>query len=307
MKYIVLLLLFTLHLFAAMIKAPILSVDEKHMTATIKLDHIDVGVSGFIVHTLAPNHTSILKNAHVIKYDKESHIATLKMSEFTALRNNSLPSGKWKVSVGDEAQLAFGYSRALLIAPSEEIYHRITKSVQIQWVHVDLFATVLSYRGHPTPLKEDFEAMSRASSVGLLFFYLDQKVYTLDIKSFTILSISDAPLKEDFEAMSIAGSIGLVFFYLDQKVYTVDIKSFKILSISAAPLKQDSVKLPFYSRVEKIDANWFGKGNEELKAYAPYYYELLIANNKKNKQLYEVIKNGDPKLHYLLKEFEIGE
>ena len=265
MKYIVLLLLFTLHLFAAMIKAPILSVDEKNMTATIELDHIDLGVSGFIVHSLAPNHTSILKNAHVIAYDKASHIATLKMSEFTALRNNSLPSGKWKVSVGDEAQLAFGYTRALLIAPSEEIYHRTTKSVQIQWVHADLFATVLSYRGHPTPLKEDFEAMSIASSVGLLFFYLDQRVYTLDIKSFTILSISDAPLK------------------------------------------QDSVKLPFYSRIENIEANWWGEGSGELEEYAPHYYELLVRYNKKNKQLYEIIKNGDPKLHYLLKEFELGD
>jgi len=265
MKYIIVLLLMSYEVFAALIKAPIISVNEKNATATIKLKHIDVGVSGFIVHKITKKHSSILKNVQVVSYDKETKIATLKMTPFTALRNNSLPTGKWKVEVGDEAQLAFGYSRALLIAPSEEIYHRITKSVQIQWVSPDLFATVLSYRGHPTPLKEDFEAMSIASSVGLLFFYLDQKVYTVDIKSFKILSISDAPLK------------------------------------------QDSVKLPFYSRVEKIDANWFGKGNEELKVYAPYYYKLLISSNKKNKQLYEIIKNGDPKLHYLLKEFEIGE
>ncbi len=265
MKYIVLLLLFALHLFAGMIKAPILSVDEKNMTATIKLDYVDVGVSGFIVHSLAPNHTSILKNTHVIDYDKKSHIATLQMDDFTALCNNSLPRGKWKVSIGDEAQLAFGYTRALLIAPSEEIYHRITKSVQIQWVDSDLFATVLSYRGHPTPLKEDFEAMSKVSSVGLLFFYLDQKVYTVDIKSFVIVSISDAPLE------------------------------------------QNSVKLPFYSRIGKIEANWWGKGSNELTEYAPYYYELLVRYNKKNKAFYEIIKNGDPKLHYLLKKFEIGE
>ncbi len=265
MKYIIVLLLISCEVFASMIKAPILSVNDTNQTATVKVEKVDIGVSGFIVHTIAQNHTSILKNATVLNYDKATKIATLKMTDFNALRNNSLPTGKWKVQVGDEAQLAFGYSRALLIAPSEEIYHRISKSVQIQWVHPDLFATVLSYRGHPTPLKKDFEAMS------------------------------------------IVSSVGLVFFYLDQKVYTVDIKSFKILSISAAPLKQDSVKLPFYSRVKKIDANWFGKGNEELKTYAPHYYELLISSNKKNKQLYEIIKNGDPKLHYLLKKFNIGE
>lgn len=265
MKQIILLLLMNYALFAGLIKAPILSVNEKNATATIKLDHVDVGVSGFIVHKITESHSSILKNVHVASYDKETKIATLKMTPFNALRNNSLPMGKWKVAVGDEAQLAFGYSRALLIAPSEEIYHRITKSVQIQWVHADLFATVLSYRGHPTPLKEDFEAMSISSSVGLVFFYLDKKVYTVDIKSFNILSISDAPLT------------------------------------------QDSIQLPFYSRVEKIDANWFGEGNDELEDYEPHYYELLVTYNKKNKQLYEIIKNADEKLHFLLDEFEIGE
>ena len=266
MKQIILLLLvFSLNVFAGMIKAPILSVDEKDMMARVKLDHVDVGVSGFIVHKITENHSTILRNVEVVSFDKETKIATLKMSPFNALKNNSLPTGKWKVQVGDEAQLAFGYTRALLIAPSEEIYHRITKSVKIQWVDADLFATVLSYRGHPTPLKEDFEAMSSASSVGLVFFYLEQKVYTVDIKSFKILTISDAPLQED------------------------------------------SVKLPFYSRVDKIEANWFGAGSDELKSYAPYYYKLLVKYNKHNKEFYESIKNGDKKYDYLLDEFKIGK
>jgi len=265
MKYIILLILLTIEVFASLIKAPILSVDYENERATVRLANVDVGVSGFIVHKISENHTSILKNACVESYDKETKIATLKMSDFNALRNNSLPSGKWKVIKGDEVQLAFGYSRALLVAPSEEIYHRITKSVNVQWVHSDIFATIISYRGHPTPLKSDFEAMS------------------------------------------IATSVGLVFIYLDKKLYTVDVKSFKILSISDAPLVQDSVKLPFYSRVDKIEANWFGEGSDELRAYEPHYYELLVEYNKKDKKLYEIIKNGDAKLHYLLKNFEIGE
>jgi len=265
MKYIILLILLTIEVFASLIKAPILSVDYENETATINLANVDEGVSGFIVHKISDNHTSILKNVYVQNYDKDTKIVTLKMSDFNALRNNSLPSGKWKVVVGDEAQLAFGYSRALLIAPSEEIYHRITKSVKVQWVHADIFATVISYRGHPTPLKADFEAMSVASSVGLVFIYLDKRLYTVDIKSFEILSISDAPLV------------------------------------------QDSVKLPFYSRVEKIEANWFGEGSDELEDYEPHYYELLVEYNKKDETLYEIIKNGDEKLHFLLKKFEIGE
>ena len=265
MKQIILVLLMSFELFATMIKAPIVGINEEDGTATVKLDHIDVGVSGFIVHKITEQHTTILKNVYVVSYDLKTKIATLKMTPFNALRNNSLPTGKWKVQVGDEAQLAFGYTRAVLIAPNEEIYHRITKSVKIQWVHIDFFATVLSYRGHPTPLKEDFEAMSIASGIGLVFFYLDQKVYTVDIKSFAIFSINDA-----------------VF-------------------------KQDSVKLPFYSRVEKIEANFWGAGSDKLTEYAPHYYELLVKYNPKNRELYEIIKNGDEKLHFLLDRFEIGE
>jgi len=248
MKHLLILLILALGLSASTIKTALLSIDYDAKTATVKLDRVDVGVSGFLVHTIGANHTTILQNIHVIDYNKDTKIAVLKMDEFNALQNNALPTGKWKAVVGDRVELAFGYSRSILIAPSEEIYHRITKSVQTQWVHIDIFATIISYRGHPTPLKEDFNAMNIASSVGLLFIYLDKKLYTVDIKTFVILSISDAPLV------------------------------------------QDTLQLPFYSRVEKIEANWWGEGSNELEVYEPYYFELLKEYNPKNKVLLENIE-----------------
>ncbi|RUM63736.1 MAG: hypothetical protein DSZ04_04590 [Sulfurimonas sp.] len=248
MRYLFLLLIIALGLSGSTIKTKLLSIDYNTKTATIKLDKVDVGVSGFLVHALAPNHTTILQNVHVIAYDKNTKIATLKMKKFNGLINNALPSGTWKAVVGDSVELVFGYSRSMLIAPSENIYHRITKSVQTQWVHIDIFATVLSYHGHPTPLKEDFDAMNIASSVGLLFIYLDQILYTVDIKTFVILSISEAPLV------------------------------------------QDTLQLPFYSRVEKIEANWWGEGSSELEAYEPYYFGLLKEYNPLNKVLIENIE-----------------
>lgn len=253
MKHIFLLLFLLLGLSASTIKTTLLSIDYDKQLATVKLDKVDVGVSGFLVHTIAKNHTSILQNVHVISYDKDTQIATLAMKKFNALHNNALPSGKWKAIVGDKVELAFGYSRSMLIAPSEEIYHRITKSVQTQWVHIDIFATIISYRGHPTPLKEDFDAMNVASSVGLLFIYLDKKLYTIDMKTLVILSISDAPLV------------------------------------------QDTLQLPFYSRVKKIEANWWGDGSDELEAYEPYYFGLLKEYNPANKELLENIKKFEAK------------
>ena len=265
MKQILFLTLFMMELFGSTIKTPIISIDKENQTLQISIQKIDVGVSGFAVRMLDPNHSSILKNVEVIDFDADKKVATLKMMEFKTLRNNMLPAGRWELEVGDTVELAFAYNRALLIAPSEEIYHQITKSVKVQWIHPDLFATVLSFRGHPTPLKDDFEVMAIDSSVGLLFIYLERRVYTLDIHSFKILSISDAPLT------------------------------------------QDSVMLPFYSRVEKIEANWFGEGSDELKEYEPHYYKLLAKYNKTNEKLYEIIKNSDVELRSILKKFELEE
>jgi len=243
-KHIVLLFIFTLTLMAGVIKTPILTIDNASNTATIKVGNVDVGVSGFIVQRLSQESSTILKNVVVTGYDKTSKIASLHMSDFTELDQNSLPDGKWEAEVGDTAILAFGYSRALLIAPTEDIYYRITKSSShVQWLHPDIFATILSHVGHPTPLKKDFKKMHDSTSVGLIFFYLNQKLFTVDAKSMQIINITDAKLK------------------------------------------QDGAKLPFYSRVDEIDANWWGEGSGEIDEYEPYYYELLMKNNPNHTKL----------------------
>lgn len=198
MKFIFLFLVMVSGLVASLVKSPLVSVDLENEIATIKIAKIDVGMSGFIVHALSDRHSVILKSVVVESFDKTSQIATLKMSKYDALTHSALPSGKWKVEVGDSAVLAFGYTRAFLVAPSEEIYHRITTATKdLQWIHPDIFATILSFNGHPTPLKEDFLRLSRATSVGLVFFYLNERLFTVDIKSFKILNISDAPLVQD--------------------------------------------------------------------------------------------------------------
>lgn len=196
MKYLFLFFIITTWLFGGVIKAPITKVDKSSGEVTIKVESIDTGVSGFIVHEIEKGHTTILKNALVKSFDKDTKTAKLATSDFNALSNSALPKGKWSVQEGDTVVLAFGYNRALLIAPNEEIYHRITKSSNIQWIHPDIFATVLSFNGHPSPQRSDFTDMSTKTSVGLVFIFLDAKVYTLDAKSFKILDITDAKLEQ---------------------------------------------------------------------------------------------------------------
>ncbi|MBW6487715.1 plasminogen-binding N-terminal domain-containing protein [Sulfurimonas sp.] len=264
MKKIFLFLFISLKLFGAVVEAPIKGINDDATEVTVEVEKIDVGVSGFIVHEISQGHTTILKNAVVKSFDEKSKIAKVAISEYDALNSGALPDGKWEVKVGDMAVLAFGYTRGLLIAPNEDIYYRVTKNSKLQWVHPDIFATLLSFNGHPTPIRSDFTQMSVESSVGLVFIYLDERVYTLDAKSFNILAITDAKLE------------------------------------------QKETNLPFYTRVPRINANWWGDGSDELEEYEPYYYELMLIANPQNKELHEILKSGSKKLKELLEEFNSG-
>ena len=85
--------------------------------------------------------------------------------------------------------------------------------------------------------------------------------------------------------MSLSTYVGLFFIYLDKKIYTLDARTFKILNITDILLEQKGVKLPFYTRIDEIDASWFGEGSYELESYEPHYYELMIEYNPDNEDL----------------------
>jgi hypothetical protein len=265
MKKILVLFIVSIQLFGGIFEIPLITVDNNNSSATIKIQKIDVGISGFLIKKITPKHTVIIKNIVVSDFDTKTNIATLCLSDYVNLQNDALPQIKQIANVGDTALLAFGYSRGLLIAPSENIYYKIKKNIQIQWLHPDIFATTLSVNGHPTPLQEDFKEFATTTATGLFFIYIDKKLYTLDAQSFKILNISDAP-----------------FIQKDKK-------------------------LPFYTRIKEIDANWFGEGKEKLVEYDPHYYSLLVKNNKTNKKLFNILKLQNKKYSDLLKQFEIEE
>lgn len=259
MKQVFLFFIIALELFGNVIKSPVVGINEDATEVTIKVEKIDVGVSGFIVHEITEGHTTILKNAVVKSYDEDSKIAKVEISQYNALTSSALPDGKWEVKIGDMAVLAFGYTRGILLAPNEEIYYKITKNSKLQWVHPDIFATILSFNGHPTPLRSDFTQMSVDSSVGLIFIFLDNKVYTLDAKSFKILAITDAKVEQK--------EVGLPF-------YT------RVSEIDAAWWGEGSNRLkeyePHYYEL-MVKAN---PANKEL-------YEIVKSGNEKLKYLLE--------------------
>ncbi|MEA2112019.1 MAG: plasminogen-binding N-terminal domain-containing protein [Campylobacterota bacterium] len=200
MRLIILSVFVGITLFGSMIKAPVFGVKENQ--GTIKIDMIQEGVSGFLVRHFNDDHSAIIANIMVVAFDADSAEATVEFTPYNGLKQNALPNGTWLPRDGDEAQLAFAYNRAFLIAPNREIYQDITsRAKSIDWVHPDTFATTLSYFGHPTPLAEDMQKYCNVSTIGLLYIYAAETLFTLDCKSLNVLQITT--VQNDHKAVKL--------------------------------------------------------------------------------------------------------
>lgn len=168
------------------ITTPLLEVENDR--AAVTAEHLKKGMSGFIIRKFDATHSTIIANARVEESNPSNNRAILRISEYDGLRQESLPGGNWTPKPSDTAVLANDYERGLLIAPDDNAYDTLTKSMPgMEWVHPDIFATYLSREGHPTPVTEDFHRYCTANSIGLLYIQSANTLFTLDCKSFTLL------------------------------------------------------------------------------------------------------------------------
>jgi len=171
---------------ASPITAPLLDIEQNR--ASIIAENLKTGMSGFIVRQFDADHSTVIANARVEQTNPANNRAILSISKYDGLHQDALPGGNWTPKPSDIAVLAYDYGRALLIAPNDDTYDAITKSISgVEWVHPDNYASFLSYEGHQTPLVEDFKSYCTANSVGLLYIQSAENLFTLDCKSFTVL------------------------------------------------------------------------------------------------------------------------
>jgi len=266
-KYI-LFFLFPLFLYAGELHLPVKTINDDQTQATVKVKQISKGVHGFVVRHFTKEHSVIIADAFVADFNPSTSIATLTLSKYDGLKQNSLPDGKWTVQVGDEVILAFGYSRALLLAPSESIYHIITKNIHgVEWIHPDSFATYLSYNAHPTPFKDDISGYCNLAEIGLLYTYVDGALFTQDCQTLAIIQVTPVQLEQR--------ELKLPFYSRVEEIST---------------------------------SWWvWGKASNPLEEYNPHYTELLVKYNPTSKPLYNYVKNLKSPEKKLISEFEIEE
>ena len=196
MRLILFITLFTSHLFA-LINTPmhteVISVNEKELTIPT-IEGAQVGMYGAVVRWFDHEHSTALSWVEIKAIEGDKTV--LSMVPIRALEQSALPSGNWTPRDGDEVVLGYNYHRALLIAPNPSIYKKISSyPKERQWVHPDIFASIISSKGHPTPLREDFSYACRANNIGVVYFMFDKSIMTVDCHSFKIVENKSTSVK----------------------------------------------------------------------------------------------------------------
>jgi len=143
--------------------------------------------------------------------------STLKIVPFLDLKQNALPTSNRKVTKGDTAILNYLYDSSLIIAPSQDAF----------------LAVKAKYKDNN---------------------FLHSDIFAAKLK----IEHEPLPSKETIQKFAISQNIGTIFFVIKSNIYIVDTKTFALLesdTISYNFIQNE--KMPFYTRVEEIEANPF--------------------------------------------------
>lgn len=182
-------LFFSVTLFAE--DYPITATTDHNITIDAK--DVAVGTSGIVLHKVNGTFEAILAQVEVIKTGANTVLA---LHTFKSDAQDALPMLTLKPAVGDQVRLGWMYHRAMVIAPNLLTLKTIEKAHSSKlFIHPDLFAAFISDRGHPSPLREDFQDFCKSYDLGLLYFYTSGTVNKVDCHSFKTLKSKSLTLK----------------------------------------------------------------------------------------------------------------
>jgi hypothetical protein len=154
--------------------------------STINIGNLIVGQTGIIVHIYDNDKRLIVSNAKVISSNNSSSV--VEFFKFDDLKQDALPTTKRMVEKGDVLVLNYMYNSSLLITPTQDTFQAVRNNFKLNnFIHSDILAAKLKINSIPFPTKEDFQEFAIEQNLGTIFFVLDNKVYVLDTKTFTIL------------------------------------------------------------------------------------------------------------------------
>lgn len=154
--------------------------------STINVGNLIIGQAGIVVHIFDNDKRLIVSNAKVISSNANSSV--VEFFKFDDLKQNAIPTTKREVSKNDVLLLNYMYNSSLLIAPNIQSFQAVRDNFKLNnFIHSDLFAAKLKVEHNPYPKKEDIQNFAIEQNLGTIFMVIENKVYVIDTKTFTIL------------------------------------------------------------------------------------------------------------------------
>lgn len=154
--------------------------------SNVDVGNLIVGQSGIVVHIYDNDKRLIVSNAKVVSSNANSSI--VEFFPFNDLSQDALPTSNRSVAINDVLILNYMYNSSLLIAPTLDSFQTVRENFKLNnFMHSDIFAAKLKVENKPYPTKEDIQKFAIEQNLGTIFFVLDNKVYVVDTKTFTIL------------------------------------------------------------------------------------------------------------------------
>lgn len=143
--------------------------------------------------------------------------STLKITPFLDLKQNAIPTSNRVAISGDRIIMNYLYDASLIIAPSQDAF---------------------------TSTRKKFTKNN----------FLHSDLFAVKLKA----EGEPLPSKQTIQDFARAQNIGTLFFVIRNDIYVVDTKTFAILSKENISYNYiDDKKMPFYTRVEKIEESAF--------------------------------------------------
>lgn len=110
----------------------------------------------------------------------------------------------------------------------------------------------------------------------LLELYPNQVFLNEDFLA-SYLKVEDTPVptKDDILNFCNKQQVGLIFLVVKNRLYIIDTQSFKVIDTKILDIKDTSIKVPFFSNIDKIEKGTFDFGADKIEDYNKYYLNMI--------------------------------
>lgn len=155
--------------------------------SVIPMGNLIIGQTGIIIHIFDNDKRLIVSNAKVISSDSNSSV--VEFFGFNDLKQDAIPTSNRVVANNDILILNYMYNSSLLITPTLDAFQNVRDNFKLNnFVHSDIFAAKLKVDHIPYPTKQDIQKFAIEQNLGTIFMVIENKVFIIDTKTFTILA-----------------------------------------------------------------------------------------------------------------------